>query len=402
MNTCRLCGKDDLDSLLNLGDQPIAHDFLDNPEDEKFVHPVDIRFCNSCGLIQLVNPIPKEILYKDYIVLSAWKNQPHVPMLVEIIKNLEGLEKSSQIIEVGSNDGSFLKVLMEEGYSKAVGVEPAQDAREAAQKKGVHTIDAFLNETTAKELVAEYGQCDLLISRQMLEHVQQLDEFQKAVSVLVRPGGYVLIEVPDFDFCLSTSDYSGIWEEHVNYFTPDTLGLILDKAGVKLIKSETTIFSGQALIVLGKKEQFDTHIKPEDYIERVRNKALAFRDRWPTFCGDIKDYLKRHRENGGKVAVYGAGCRATSLVNFSGIGEYIDFILDDQPEKQGKYLPGSRLPIYPGGDLEKRGVDLCLLAVNAENEDKVIAKHKAYQEKGGRFVSILPPSKHLPPFWSSL
>lgn len=403
-DSCRLCGKHKLIPLLDFGEHPIAHHFLTDPFQEEYVHPVTVCFCESCGLIQLSNPIPPEMLYAEYICLSSWKRHPHIPRLVQLIEQLPGLEKTSRIVEIGSNDGTFLEVLRERGYRKVFGVEPAQDAQEVARQKGVETIGAYFTWKTAQELVSTYGECDLLVARHVLEHINELQEFREAMCALLSPSGYVLIEVPNFDFSLAAPDYSAIWEEHVNYFTLETLSLFLAGAGIQVIHSETVLFSGQGLIVLGKYVEAPPAIPSHGYLEELQAKALAYRDRWPVFRAAFIGYLRKQQKGSGngKVAVYGAGCRACSLINFAGLSPYLEFVVDDQPEKQGKCLPGSRLPILPGEALEKHSVDLCLLAVNAENEEKVIARHQVYQEKGGRFASVLPPSDRLLPFWGSI
>ena len=399
MNNCNLCGKTKLLPLLSLGDHPIAHRFLSNPGEKEYVHPVDVCFCENCGLIQIVNPIPPGKLYTNYNWLSSWKWNPHIPILVKLIEQKFGVSKKmAKIVEVGCNDGNFLDELRKEGYANLLGVEPSKDGREASRQKGIKTIGSYFNKKTASEIVKTQGRCDLFISRQMLEHIIDLREFQEALSIVLRPGGYVLFEVPNFGLGLSSPDYSAIWEEHVNYFTLQTLKRFLFDAGVRVIHSETAVFSGEALIVLGE------YVKPSksksfvEELETLRSKALAFRNRWPNLREEFIGFLKNYKEHGRKVAIYGAGCRACSLVNYTGIAPYLELCLDDQAEKQGKYLPGARIPILSGDELERRSIDLCLLAVNAENEEAVIARHLKFQENGGKFASIHPPSKRLLPF----
>jgi SAM-dependent methyltransferase len=386
--------------LVNFGEHPIAHHFLTNPSDSEYVHPVILGYCVACGLTQLVDPIPPEKFYTDYNWLSSWKWNPHVPRLVQLVSELSGLRKESRILEVGSNDGSFLEVLRKEGYQKLLGVEPAQDAVEAARKRGVETVRAYFNEQTGRQLVTSFDQCDLFIARQVLEHVTDLQGFRCAMQFVLREGGYALIEVPNFGFSQAASDYSAIWEEHVNHFTLETLHRFFDSAGIEMLHSETATFSGEILIVLGKysgKPSVATESAPT---AELRSRAFAYRDRWPGFCGMLIQFLQEQRKAGRKVAIYGAGCRACCLINYTSIAPHVEFVVDDQAEKQGKYMPGSRLPILPSDALRERSINLCLLAVNAENEEKVIGKHKAYLERGGQFASVHPPSHRLPPFWS--
>ena len=402
MDSCHLCGRHELLPLLDFGEHPIAHRFLTDPLQEEYVHPVIVCFCECCGLIQLRDPIPPDKLYTEYNWLSSWKWNPHVPRLIWLIEQLPVQPKTSRIVEVGSNDGSFLNLLRERGHLNVLGIEPAKDAQEVAKQKGVEAIEAYFTQEIADKLVTTYGRCDLLVARQVLEHITALEDFRKAMRMLLRPGGYVLIEVPNFGFSLAAPDYSAIWEEHVNYFTLETLSRFLAEIGIRVIHSEMAIFSGEALIVVGQHIETSLSLPPRDYLKELRAKALAYRDHWPMFREAFIRYLYKHQKSGGKVAVYGAGCRACSLINFAGLGPYFEFCLDNQPEKQGKYMPGSHLPVLSGEALEKHSVDLCLLAVNAENEEKVMARHGTYQEKGGRFASVNPPSDRLLPFWSHI
>jgi SAM-dependent methyltransferase len=399
MHSCRLCGQAPLTPLLDLGRHPIAHRFLNDPSAEEYTHPVCLNICEGCGFIQINDPVPSDMLYSEYVCLSSWKPQPHLARLLSLLDQLPRLGKDSPILEVGSNDGSFLSVLRERGYTRALGVEPARDAQAAARDRGVETLETYFTPETAAALVESRGKFDLFVARQVLEHVSDLEGFMQAARSVLSPGAYVAIEVPNFEFCMTTFDYSGIWEEHVNYYTPNTLERLLAQSGIRVIHSETALFSGESLVVLGEYDGVPFSPGTEQDLKNDLALAAAFRDRWPGFRRSFQAYLEEQRSGSRKIAVYGGGCRACSFINFTGIGPLIDFVVDDQPEKQGKYMPGSRLPILPGATLESDPVGLCLLAVNTENEDKVLAKHR---EAEGRFLSILPPSDRLVPVWSAV
>ncbi|MDO8488680.1 MAG: class I SAM-dependent methyltransferase, partial [Candidatus Omnitrophota bacterium] len=374
MDACRLCGEKSAIMLLDMGAHPIAHRYLTDSFQQEYVHPIVLMFCKHCGHFQLDNPIPADLLYENYICLSSWKYQPHIPSLIRMIKNISGLKKTAKVLEVGSNDGIFLKALMDEGYSDVIGIEPAQDAQASAKKIGVRTIPGYFDARTAQEFVAVNGNCDFFISRQMLEHINDLEKFIEAMRMVIKPGGYVLIEVPNFMTNLDTYDYT-LWEEHINYFTLGSLNYFLAKAGVRIIHSETIVFSGDNIVVIGQYVGYSLPDMPLDYVGLLLAKALSYKDKWPSLRCLFNDFLKGQRERGKKIAIYGAGARLCSFVNFYVIGSNIEFVLDDQVEKQGKFLPGSKLPIVPGAFLEQRKIDLCLLGVNYECEEKVIAKH---------------------------
>ena len=208
----------------------------------------------------------------------------------------------------------------------------------------------------------------------------------------------MLIEVPNYACNLRCRDY-GLWEEHVNYFTLDTLRYFLGLAGVELVHEEVILFSGEGIFVIGRKV---ANISSSlGYVDELRRQNVEYAAHWPLFRRALGEFLSSQKTAGKKIAVYGAGSRAFCLINFANIAGSIDLIVDDQMEKQNKFMPGGRLPIVPSDALYSRAIDICLLAVNTENEDKVIQKHAEWVQKGGTFWSILPPSDRLLPVWLS-
>ncbi len=299
--------------------------------------------------------------------------------VIKYIKDLPGLNTKSNILEIGCNDGSFLDALRQNGYQNLLGVEPAKDASSVAIEKGINAINTYFNQSTAHEIENNWGKFDLVIFRQVLEHIIDLRGIRQAINQVIKPGSYVLIEVPKFDFSLRTYDYSSIWEEHGNFFTKSTMTRFLAEIGIKVIHTDTANFCGEALIVFGKKSDENVHsLKDDCGIEVARKNALDFHNRWPFFKKDFSEFLMNRKNEGKKIAFYGAGARACSIINFLELAPFIDIVVDDQVEKQGKSLPGSRLPIFPSSHLVEKEVGLCLLSVNAENESFVIITQLLY------------------------
>lgn len=402
MISCRACASNNLFPLLDLGKHPIAHHFPTHSNETEFTHPIVLFSCEGCGLTQILDPVPAERLYKEYVCLSSWKPQPHVPRLLALIGELPHIQKGSRILEIGCNDGSFLQVLRSEGFTNLLGIEPAEDAFAAAEKRGFDVIDGFFDKEMVRGLCAKNRKFELIIARQVLEHVTDLDSFLDGIVSLLLPGGHVLIEVPDFDFSLREWDYSAIWEEHVNYFCQKTLHGLLSRKKIKVVNEETANFSGQALVVLGRLSERPLLSEAMITINEERIRVLSYRDRWPLFCRELRQFLKHYKDQGKRIALYGGGNRACALINFVGLKEFLDFVVDDQKEKQGKLMPGSLLRIFPPEALKENSIDLCLLAVNAENEDKVISRFPLAEPNRIEFVSVLPPSPHLPPFWKTI
>jgi 2-polyprenyl-3-methyl-5-hydroxy-6-metoxy-1,4-benzoquinol methylase len=396
VHSCNLCGSSDLLPLIDFGKHPVAKHYLADQSGDQPVWPVRLYFCESCGLTQLAGSCPPEVLYENYVTLSSWKFQPHVQREIDLIKSLDGMSSNAKVVEIGSNDGMFLHQLSLNGYKNTLGLEPAKDAYDLSVARGVNTMQGFLSPELSRTITAQYGEFDLFVSRQNLEHISDLRGVAESIEILVKPNGFVLIEVPNFACNLDCHDY-GLWEEHVNYFTVDTLRYFLSHAGVELIHEEIILFSGEGIFAIGRK--VESPLCPLDYVPALRRQNVEYAEHWPDFRRSFGEFLSAQKKAGRKIAVYGAGSRVFCLLNFAGVASCIDVIVDDQQEKQNKYMPGGRLPIMPSDVLYSQGIDICLLAVNTENEDKVIGKHAKWVQNGGTFWSVLPPSELLLPVW---
>jgi 2-polyprenyl-3-methyl-5-hydroxy-6-metoxy-1,4-benzoquinol methylase len=396
VHKCNLCEKSELTPLIDFGNQPIVKHYLTDHKEDPSTWPVKLYLCEHCGLTQLVDSCPPEFLYDNYVTLSSWKFQPHVQHEIDVIKSLPGINLSSKIIEIGSNDGMFLQQMSVGGFENTLGIEPAKDAYDLSVAKGINTQQVFLNAESSAAIMREHGEFDLFISRQNLEHMKDLKGVAKSIKDLVKIGGYVLIEVPNFLCNLQCQDYS-LWEEHVNYFTTDVLRFFLAFAEVEIVHEEIIRFSGEGIFVIGRR--VGSVCRRLDYVPELKNQNTKYAADWPVFRDAICKFLLSQKQAGKKIAVYGAGSRVFCLMNFTGIASSIDMIVDDQLEKQNKFMPGGRLPIFPSESLYSLDIDICLLGVNTENEDKVISKHLEWVLNGGVFWSVLPPSDRLLPPW---
>jgi len=395
---CNLCKSSDLEEIIYFGKHPIAHRLLNQKYEAEYKNSVDLIFCKNCGLVQLGKPIPKDELYFNYNWLSSWKNNPQTEKLISLILNKFIVDKKSKIVEIGCNDGNFLKILSKLGYVNLLGVEPSADGYNASCKNKINTINCYLTHNSADEIVKIHGQFDFLIARHVIEHITELDELIEAIKILLKDNALILIEVPNLDFILNRFDYSSIWEEHVNYFNLDILKYLCSQIGAQIIHDEVYHFSGETLLVFfkysNKSASFETKYLPNHF-----SNISLFKKRWPYFKHELNKYLEKLKKKNNKIAIYGAGCRACSIINYTQIGRYFDCCFDDQLEKQNKYLPGSHIQILPGSKLIEIEPDYCFLAVNAENELNIINTHSRYLSQGNKFVSILPPSNMLPSFF---
>ncbi len=394
MTICRLCETSEVESIINFGEQPIVHKLLRSKEECYEKYSFNLGYCKFCGFLQLLNYIKPEILYKNYFTISSWKYQPHVQRLIDQIDFIYHPNQNTKILEIGCNDGSFITSLIERGYENILGIEPTLDSYLIAKNKGYNVVNNFFNKEFIEKDPQYENYYDIVISRQVLEHIDNLNEFLKSIRIVLKDNGGLVIEVPDHSMNLETLDYS-LWEEHINYFTKDTLNNLFQKNGFKVLHYETTLFSGKAMIFYA--------IKTDDFSKNIVNKnddlIKNYIMKLPILERKLKNHLEEEAKNK-KIYIYGCGARSSTFVNFFKLQEFIECYIDDQKEKQDYYVPGSLLKVNRFSE-ELLPNSLWLLGANTENEKKII-QCKNISKFNNEIYSILPPSKLLPNYWKDL
>ena len=388
MRHCRLCHADRLRPVIDLGAMPIAHRMLRKQDESEELFPFAVLVCESCGLQQIAEPIDPDILYRDFnFNFSSWKVEPHEP---DELDTIHSFLKPQKVFEIGCNDGRFLAELQSRGAKVLVGVEPNSVSSEIARKRGIEVHHDMVSPAICDDAVARHGKFDLVVSRQVLEHIGDFENFFACVDLTLADDGYLFIAVPDFAPGRRAGDVSVLWEEHVNYFTEETLLALLGRKGFEAVSVKKYNFSGGSLAVTARRSK----LEPPAFDGRA---SAAAAEQFGKLAGDyrrrIVPALSRLRDSGTEVAMYGAGCRACTFTNAFELGSLIDFAIDDQKERQGLFMPGSRISIRSPDELKKSSSPLlCLLAVNNENEAKVSAKLQDMLERPLTILSIFAPA----------
>ena len=389
MVNCRLCQIGSVELHFDFGKQPIVHRLLEEPLQPYDSFPFRVGYCRLCGFLQIIDSIPPSEMYKNYFTVSSWKNQPHAERLIHLMQVVLDFNAKTRVLEIGCNDGVFLEKLGQSGFVDTLGIEPTLDAYELAVSRGVNVINGFFGREMAESVLGGFRP-NLIVARQVIEHIPDLHDFLGGAYAILPRGGGLVLELPDHSMNYENLDYS-FWEEHCNYFTFNTLRTLLAMHGFDIVHHESTLFSGKALLVFAQKE------KDNERTTTPRNfdheKALRYKDAYPVFRQLMRDFLEVNAESG--VAVYGAGARSCNFINLLGLNDCVDVFIDDQIEKQNKYVPLSECLIRPYRDED---ADLFfLLGVNCENESKLIKKRRL-----SKYISILPPSRFIPDFWRAM
>jgi len=371
---------------------PIAHRLLrtrDEPE-ERF--PFEVLACGHCGLPQIVKPIDPDILYRQFNYnFSSWKPEPHQPDELDTIGKFTKHEK---VFEIGCNDGLFLTKLRERGAKVLIGVEPNPVSGKIAGERGIKVYPDMIRPALCRDAVANAGKFDLVIARQVLEHLVDFENFFECVKLALSDDGLLFIDVPDFAPGSTVGDVSVLWEEHVSYFTEPTLLALLARHGFEPVSVKKYNFSGGSLAVAARRAKQDVAppSAPAGVGERFGQRAREYGAR-------LRPILTRARANGAEIVIYGAGCRACTFTNAHELADLVEVSVDDQKERQGLFLPGTGIPIRAPEDLAAKSNPLvCLLAVNQENEANVSARLRETLKRPLHVVSIFAPSD----IWSEL
>ncbi|MCK9630290.1 MAG: class I SAM-dependent methyltransferase [Methanoregula sp.] len=379
--------------LLDVGMQPISNRYLCNSTDfEKLYHLV-LGQCQKSGLIKLMTPFPNEELKPRYDWITYREPEGHLDYLVNFVCDLEGVSENSKIGGLSFKDDTTLHRFRSRRF-ETWRLDPNQDLNIHYNGAGIESIQSALTTDTAKKITQKYGKAEILIARHILEHVYNLDEFINSLKTLVAKNAFIIFEVPDCTRSLEQNDYTTIWEEHLYYFTPETFKFLLAACGLQIIRFENIQYPFEnSLIAITRPINNFNPVMPAPILKTELLRGEMFAQKFGEYRKNFYSFFAHHRRNNGKIAFFGAGHLACTFVWLFQLQDFIDCIIDDDPNKQGLFMPGSKLPIVSSSALMNGNYSLCILSLNPLNEDKVIANFRKFIENGGKFYSIFPSSQ---------
>lgn len=396
MTACYLCRIAAVKRLLEFKQQPVCNRFLVDPHAAQYRHDLVTGQCQACGLVQLVDPVPARELMPPYEWITYSEPEGHLDRLADILTALPGLTSQSVIAGISFKDDSTLRRMQKRGFSDTWRLSPDSDIGITEQRAGVETLQDRLTSEQAGIIMKRHRPADILIMRHVWEHAFQPLRLMAALRKLLKPDGYLVLEVPDCSRALDNGDYTTLWEEHSMYFTPETFRTGLTWMGLEPMHSECYPYPFENSLVAVARFKNQTHgeCPAANALAQEIKRAELFAGNFADVRNNIRRQLTIHRRQGGRIAIFGAGHLACTFINFLGIEDLIECVIDDHPKKKGLFMPGSALPICGSQALLDRKISLCLLSLSPESEDKVIARNCAYVNQGGRFASIIPASKH--------
>lgn len=403
---CRHCSAPLEHTFLDLGFAPPSNAYLsleDLTRPEKY-YPLKIKVCDQCWLVQTEDYAQTgELFCPDYAYFSSTSTSwlSHAKKYSEkIIQQLE-LNESSLVIEIASNDGYLLKNFVSAGIP-CFGIEPTSSTAEAAEKLGIPVMREFFGDKLGKQLAATNKQADLIVANNVYAHVPDINDFTRGMKAALKPGGTITLEFPHLMRLIDLTQFDTIYHEHFSYLSLNVVELIFKAAGLDIWDVEVLPTHGGSLRIYGCNAEESRRVSPNvrgilAEEERHGLQILSTYQNFQTRADRIKDdflmFLIEQKRNGKKVAAYGAAAKGNTLLNYAGIKpDLLPFVCDAAVAKQGKFMPGSHIPILAPDVLIEHHLDYLLIlpwniAAEVKNQNNRLA------ELGTQFVTLAPRIK---------
>lgn len=404
---CRSCGSAKITPVLDLGLQPLANSLLkssaDIPAEKKY--PLRLAVCESCWLMQITDLLPPVDLFGEYLYLSSYS-----PALLQHAREASlryidefSLGKDSLVVEIASNDGYLLKNFREAGIPH-LGVEPAANIAKIASEQGITTVNEFFDTKLATKVANEQRHADLILGNNVFAHAPNTNDFVAGIKTLLQSNGTAILEFPYGVDMLDHTEFDTIYHEHVFYFTLTALEPLFERHGLRIRHVERLAIHGGSLrIFVGHADACRAHDTVVEMRETENARgvtSLAFYSEFQRNVEEIKSslcsLLGRLKQDGHRIAAYGASAKGSTLLNYFGLDETtLDFVVDRSAHKQGLLTPGSHIPILATEHLlAKFPAYTVLLTWNFAEE--ILSQQSAYLEKGGHFIVPVPSVRIVP------
>jgi SAM-dependent methyltransferase len=400
---CRFCAAPLRHTFVDLGMSPLCESFLglDQLNQMEPFYPLHVFVCEQCFLVQLQEYVSGEHIFTEYAYFSSFSDSwlAHAKAYTEVMTARFSLNRGSLVVELASNDGYLLQYFVQKGIP-ALGVEPAANVAKVAVDKGVPTLVKFFGERTAREMAADGQQADLLLGNNVLAQVPDLNDFVGGMKTILKPGGVLTMEFPHLMRLMAENQFDTIYHEHFSYFSFSTAERIFAHHGLTLFDVEELPTHGGSLRIFARHTE-DSSKPVTSRVSKLRDHeaAAGFNnlETYASFAEQVKqtkrklmEFLIQAKAKGKSIVGYGAPGKGNTLLNYCGIRtDFLDYTVDRNPYKHGKFLPGTHIPIFSPEQIRKTRPDYVLiLPWNLRRE--IIEQNAYIREWGGQFIVPIP------------
>lgn len=389
---CRSCGGGSFGEVTNLGLMPLVNNLLKRPDDPCPRWPLKVVFCRECSLAQLTETPPPQAMFSEYLYFSS-QSHTMIAHAGDLVRRF--VKPGQRVVEIASNDGYLLKQAKEMG-ARVLGVDPARNIAEIANKSGIPTRCEFFNRETAEFIVHEWGKADVIFANNVLAHVPDPNEIAAGINTLLNEDGVAHIEVPSLLRLIESCAFDTIYHEHHCYFSLCALKALFNRHDLRVIGVEVVPIHGGSFHL--RMARRGTEDQAEQFCDQEKRAGVFADDFYVAFATRtalLKGDLHRVLNDFETVAAYGAAAKGVVLLNTFGLGvQRIPWVADVSPHKQGRFIPGTRQPIVsPEELLKQKPAAVLLLPWNIQ--DEVARRNRAYLDQGGRFIVPIPEVRIL-------
>lgn len=398
---CRFCERSQLKTFLTLRPMPKPNAFLVDVTEHEEYFPLAVCRCLDCGLVQLTHMVNPEAMFSHYVYASAMSQtmmQHFDDASLNLIKYISKPD-SALVMDIGSNDGSFLRYFQNHG-TRVLGVDPAVNIAEKASADGIPTHVDFFSAQSAETLARKYGQADLIVGTNVFAHIDDLGDVFKGINICLKPGGVMMMEFPYFVDLLENNEFDTMYHEHRYYFLIKPLSRLLSQHGLEIFDCKHFKIHGGTLRLYVQRQtdhKYPIAAAVGQLVTEEERKGMYVQKTYDDFAGrvytirdDLLKLLHDLKSQGKKIVGYGASAKGNVLLNFCQIGPAVlDYIVDNTPYKQGFYTPGVHIPVVSEDRLFQDKPDYALMLI-WNFKDEVLQKQKAFRDQGGKFIIPIP------------
>jgi len=403
MSNCRFCKNELKYSFVDLGMSPLSNSYIspDNLQKMEPFYPLHAFLCDQCFLVQLNEFESPQNIFSDYAYFSSYSQSwlQHASKYVNKMVDRFGLDASSQVIEIASNDGYLLQYFKEKDIP-VLGIEPAANVAKVAINAGIQTITEFFGVNTARELASSDKRADLLLGNNVLAHVPDLNDFVEGLKILLKKTGVITLEFPHLQRLMEHAQFDTIYHEHFSYFSFVTIQKVFSSHGLSLFDVEELETHGGSLRVYVKHNE-DTSKPVSENVSHLMTREtesgftdidfyLSFEGRVKNTKRNVLEFLIRAKRESKSIVGYGAAAKGNTLLNYCGVRtDFIDYVVDRSPHKQNHFLPGTHIPVCsPDRVKETRPDYLLILPWNLK--DEVMEQMHYVRDWGCKFLTFIP------------